>query len=107
MRMEIKAASLPFLLAEFRERFIREARLAAQLEHPRILPIYDFGTEAGVTYLVMPLLPGGSLKERIQGPMAADEAICSLVSTSLAIASSSSLTTLTARSTPLRVLMDS
>ncbi len=71
--------------AEFRERFIREARLAAQLEHPRILPIYDFGTEAGVTYLVMPLLPGGSLKERIQGPMAADEAIEALASIAAAL----------------------
>ena len=61
--------------AEFRGRFIREARLAAQLEHPRILPIYDFGTEAGVAYLVMPLLPGGSLKERIGGPMVPAEAV--------------------------------
>ena len=71
--------------AEFRERFIREARLAAQLEHPRILPIYDFGTETGVTYLVMPLLPGGSLKEQISGPMPADEAVEALAAIAAAL----------------------
>lgn len=71
--------------AEFRERFIREARLAAGLEHPRILPIYDFGTEAGVTYLVMPLLPGGSLRERITGPVHPEEAIESLASIAAAL----------------------
>lgn len=71
--------------AEFRERFIREARLAAQLEHPRILPIYDFGTEKGVTFLVMPLLPGGSLKERIIGPLPPDEALGALAAVAAAL----------------------
>jgi len=71
--------------AEFRERFIREARLAAQLEHPRILPIYDFGTEKGVTFLVMPLLPGGSLKERITGPLPPDEVLDALAAVAAAL----------------------
>ena len=47
------------------ERFLREARTVAALEHPNILPIYDFGEEDGVPYLVMPLMTGGTLAERI------------------------------------------
>jgi serine/threonine-protein kinase len=63
----------------FAERFLREARLVAGLEHPNILAVYDFGTAPlegkEVSYLVMPLVPGGSLKERIRGPAAPTEAI--------------------------------
>jgi len=57
----------------FRERFLREARLVAGLEHPNVLPVFDYGTAtiAGeeVSYLVMPLVAGGSLKGRVAGPV--------------------------------------
>ncbi len=63
----------------FAERFLREARLVAGLEHPNILSVYDFGTAPldgkDVSYLVMPLVSGGSLKERIRGPVPPAEAV--------------------------------
>lgn len=48
---------------QFVERFIREARTIARLEHKNILPVYDFGEENGVTYLAMRYLEGGTLKD--------------------------------------------
>lgn len=47
-------------------RFIREAEVSAQLEHSNIVPIYDFGTQRGITYVVMRMLTGGSLSRRIE-----------------------------------------
>jgi serine/threonine protein kinase len=46
----------------FRERFMREARLAAALDHPNIVPLYDFGDEDAL-FLVMPFISGGSLQD--------------------------------------------
>lgn len=43
-------------------RFHREAKTIAKLQHPHIIPIYDFGNETGMSYIVMPLLAGGSLQ---------------------------------------------
>ena len=51
---------------DFLERFLREARMVASLEHPNILPVYDFGEENGAPFLVMPYLSGGTLRERLK-----------------------------------------
>jgi serine/threonine protein kinase len=48
---------------EFRDRFQREARIIAQLEHPHILPVHDFGEDHGVPYLVMRYVDGGTLRD--------------------------------------------
>jgi serine/threonine protein kinase len=57
----------------FRERFLREARLVAGLEHPNVLPVFDYGSATidgdELSYLVMPLVVGGSLKGRAAGPV--------------------------------------
>ena len=49
------------------ERFAREILLVARLQHPHILPLYDSGGADGLLYFVMPLVEGGSLRERLEG----------------------------------------
>ena len=48
-------------------RFEQEAQLIAKLEHPAIVPVYDFGEHEDAPYLVMRYMAGGSLRERLQG----------------------------------------
>jgi serine/threonine protein kinase len=45
------------------ERFRREARAVAKLNHPNIVQVYDFGEQGDLTYLVMPLITGGTLRD--------------------------------------------
>jgi serine/threonine-protein kinase len=59
-----------------RERFLREIRLAAQLNHPHILPVYDSGDARACLYYVMPVMRGQTLRDRLaDGAMPVDEAV--------------------------------
>ena len=55
----------------FRERFVRESRLAASINHPNIIPIYDAGEEDGLLYIAMRFVAGADLKTLIrqEGPL--------------------------------------
>ena len=59
---------------QFRTRFEREAKTIAMLEHPAIVPVYDFGEVNDQPYIVMRYMAGGTLADRIErGPLSLDE----------------------------------
>src|SRR5438309_5696559 len=58
----VKLISSADLTAEIEERFQREAQLVAQMDHPAIVPIYDFGRDEGSLFFVMPVVKGTSLR---------------------------------------------
>ena len=58
----------------FLSRFEREVQVIAKLQHPRILPVYDYGQINGRPYIVMAYMPGGTLADLIEkGPMPLDQ----------------------------------
>src|SRR4051812_11562452 len=59
------------------ERFLREIRLTAQLQHPHILPLLDSGEAGGFLYYVMPYIEGETLRERLgrEGQLPTDDAL--------------------------------
>ena len=48
-----------------RRRFTAEAQVLASLDHPHVVPVYDFVESGGLCLLVMELLPGGTLRSRV------------------------------------------
>lgn len=58
----------------FRGRFAREAKIVAALDHPAIVPVLDYGEEGDQPYLVMRLMSGGTLADRLElGPIPLSE----------------------------------
>src|SRR5688572_27929513 len=51
---------------ETRERFLREAEMAAQLSHPNIVPIYSVDEKSGIVHFVMTFVDGEGLRERLE-----------------------------------------
>lgn len=83
IRAEIFGRSI---LAQMLKRFEREAKALARLTHPNIVTIIDYGEHEGAPYLVMPYLPGGTLKSVLKGPVAYRHAIQTLLPIAQAVA---------------------
>jgi serine/threonine protein kinase len=62
---------------KFLQRFSREVEVIAGLQHPHILPIYDYGEQDNMPYIVMAYLSGGTLADYIskRGPLPVDEVV--------------------------------
>jgi WD40 repeat protein/serine/threonine protein kinase len=72
---------------DFVRRFEREAQLVARLEHPHIVPLYDYWREPDGAFLVMRFLRGGNLEDLIaEGPLSVEQAAAILDQTSAALA---------------------
>jgi hypothetical protein len=63
----------------FRARFERETKVIASLDHPAVVPVHDFGSDHGRPFLVMRLMNGGTLADRLaRGPLAPAETLAIL-----------------------------
>ena len=71
--------------AEMAERFRREAEAAAQLVHPFICPLLDFGRSGETVYIVMPYLGGGSLADRVQKDRAMSPVVLAAAAAQVAV----------------------
>ena len=65
----------PAIRERVNQRFEREAKTLSKLEHPNIIAIIDYGYWEESPYLVMPFIPGGTLKDKLGKPIYWREAI--------------------------------
>jgi tRNA A-37 threonylcarbamoyl transferase component Bud32 len=63
----------------FAERFRREAKVVARLEHPNIIPIHAFGIEGGIPWMAMRLISGGALSTLLRGGRLTHERIITIL----------------------------
>jgi serine/threonine-protein kinase len=63
----------------FAERFRREAKVVARLEHPNIIPIHAFGIEGGIPWMAMRLISGGPLSSLLRGDRLTHERIITIL----------------------------
>ena len=63
--------------SNFQEKFVLEAKTAAKLSHPNLVNVFDQGSDAGTTYLVMEYVPGITLRDALNeyGPLSAVRAL--------------------------------
>jgi eukaryotic-like serine/threonine-protein kinase len=70
------------------DRFLREARAAARIDHPNVVRIYDFGESNSLSYIIMEYVPGTNAETQIKekGPLPADTVISIMVEIAVALA---------------------
>jgi serine/threonine protein kinase len=66
-QVAVKVLKPDLAVAVGSERFLREIRITAQLNHPHILPLLDSGDAEGFLYYALPFVAGGSLRGRLKG----------------------------------------
>ncbi len=72
---------------EQHRRFQAEARVAARVQHPHVVQVYETGQANGLPYLVMQYVAGCSLADRLRdGPMPVEEAVCCVAAVARAVA---------------------
>ena len=73
----IKVPKVEELTPDFRDTFLRDARLAGQINHTNVCPIYEVGSDGGVPYIVMRVVPNtlAGVLSRLSGPMPARNAV--------------------------------
>lgn len=76
-RAALKLLAPAFGEADFADRFLRESRLAASLDHPSIVPVYDAGEQDGLLYIAMACIEGRDLRTLLadEGPLPARRAL--------------------------------
>ena len=92
----------------FRERFLSESELAASLDHPNVVPIYDAGDADGVLFIAMRYVEGADVKELLAGGALSPEraiALCAQIASALDAAHGRSLVHRDVK--PSNVLIDS
>ncbi len=63
--------------SDFRQRFATESRIAASIEHPNVIPVYEAGDDDGLLYIAMRLVDGLDLAQLVEstGPLGAEQAL--------------------------------
>lgn len=83
--MRTSGAQTPEEEEHFLDRFLREARTIARLEHPHIVQVFELGQHEGKAFLAMRLLKGGTLSKRIARPLPPQQAAAWLLNLAAAL----------------------